>query len=66
MGVVCVVGSINTDLVVYVDRLPSRGETVGGVRFSETAGGKGANQAVAAARARVALQCSQTRVLGLR
>lgn len=46
-----VVGSINTDLVAYVERLPAPGETVGGARFAETAGGKGANQAVAAARA---------------
>ena len=50
-GSVCVVGSINTDLVAYVERLPAPGETVGGARFAETAGGKGANQAVAAARA---------------
>ncbi|MDD9987903.1 MAG: ribokinase [Spirochaetaceae bacterium] len=49
-GRVLVVGSINTDLVAYVERLPEPGETVGGARFSETAGGKGANQAVAAAR----------------
>lgn len=51
MGSVCVVGSINTDLVAYVERLPAPGETVGDARFVETAGGKGANQAVAAARA---------------
>ena len=50
-GSVCVVGSINTDLIAYVERLPAPGETVGGARFAETAGGKGANQAVAAARA---------------
>jgi len=50
-GRVVVVGSINTDLVAYVERLPEPGETVGGARFAETAGGKGANQAVAAARA---------------
>ena len=49
-GRVLVVGSINTDLVAYVERLPEPGETVGGARFAETAGGKGANQAVAAAR----------------
>ena len=49
-GRVVVVGSINTDLVAYVERLPEPGETVGGARFAETAGGKGANQAVAAAR----------------
>ena len=48
---VCVVGSINVDLVVLAERLPLPGETVGGGRFSVHDGGKGANQAVAAARA---------------
>lgn len=48
---VYVVGSINTDLVVYVERLPVGGETLFGERFAQFAGGKGANQAVAAARA---------------
>ena len=47
---VCVVGSINIDLVVVADRLPHPGETVLGGRFSVHDGGKGANQAVAAAR----------------
>ncbi len=50
-GRVFVFGSINTDLVVYVERLPAPGETVSGGRFARFAGGKGANQAVAAARA---------------
>jgi ribokinase len=49
-GRVLVCGSINVDLVVSVDRLPVEGETVAGGRFSEHGGGKGANQAVAAAR----------------
>ena len=48
---VYVVGSINTDLVVYVERLPEGGETLFGEHFAQFAGGKGANQAVAAARA---------------
>jgi ribokinase len=49
-GNVIVVGSINADLVVQADRLPAPGETVAGGRFSRYGGGKGANQAVAAAR----------------
>jgi ribokinase len=50
-GTVCVVGSVNVDLVVVADRLPAPGETVLGGRFETHDGGKGANQAVAAARA---------------
>ena len=52
---VFVVGSINTDLVAYVERLPAPGETLFGDRFAQFAGGKGANQAVAAARAGAAV-----------
>lgn len=50
-GRVTVVGSINVDLVVHAERLPLPGETVQGGRFAHSRGGKGANQAVAAARA---------------
>ncbi|HEY6608732.1 MAG TPA: ribokinase [Candidatus Limnocylindria bacterium] len=48
---VVVVGSIHVDLVVATDHLPVPGETVAGGHFSVHDGGKGANQAVAAARA---------------
>ena len=51
MAKVVVVGSTNTDMTVRVPRLPAPGETVGGGDFRVTGGGKGANQAVAAARA---------------
>ena len=45
-----VVGSINLDLVARVERLPRPGETLAGRDFARVPGGKGANQAVAAAR----------------
>jgi len=48
---IVVVGSSNTDMIVKLDRIPKPGETVLGGEFSTAAGGKGANQAVAAARA---------------
>ena len=47
---ILVVGSINMDLVLEMDRLPENGETLLGRRYSYIPGGKGANQAVAAAR----------------
>lgn len=50
MQQIFVVGSINRDLVIYVDGLPRPGETVFGERFQQFPGGKGANQAVAASR----------------
>ena len=48
---VCVLGSANMDLVVTVGRAPKPGETVVGREFTQIPGGKGANQALAAARA---------------
>lgn len=48
---VVVVGSVNLDLILSVDRLPGAGETVHGRRLDRQLGGKGANQAVGAARA---------------
>lgn len=48
---IVVVGSSNTDMIIKVPHVPVPGETIIGGRFSMAAGGKGANQAVAAARA---------------
>jgi ribokinase len=48
---ITVFGSINMDLVATTPRLPVPGETVAGTRFATAAGGKGANQALAARRA---------------
>lgn len=47
---VTIVGSLNMDLVVTAERHPSIGETLTGEKFTTLCGGKGANQAVAAAR----------------
>ena len=55
MANIVVVGSINTDMVVRALQLPRAGETVLGGDFTQGAGGKGANQAVAAARAGAAV-----------
>lgn len=48
---IVVVGSSNTDMILKLDRIPRPGETLLGGEFVTAAGGKGANQAVAAARA---------------
>ena len=48
--VVVVVGSLNMDFFVKTSHLPAAGETVLGYGFQMVAGGKGANQAVAAAK----------------
>jgi ribokinase len=48
---IVVIGSSNVDLIMKMDRLPKRGETVTNALFLQTFGGKGANQAVAAAMA---------------
>lgn len=47
---IIVFGSINLDLTTYVSRLPEAGETISGKSFLTAPGGKGANQAVCAAR----------------
>ncbi|WP_159637046.1 ribokinase [Sphingobacterium composti Ten et al. 2007 non Yoo et al. 2007] len=47
---IIVVGSINTDMIVSTDRFPNPGETVLAHQFNMVLGGKGANQAVSAAR----------------
>ncbi|KFY35446.1 hypothetical protein V494_05902 [Pseudogymnoascus sp. VKM F-4513 (FW-928)] len=48
--IITVIGSLNTDLVTVTDRVPQGGETFTSKSFSTGAGGKGANQGVAAAR----------------
>jgi len=53
---ITVIGSVNIDLVVRTDRLPREGETVLGQAFEVLPGGKGANQAVAAARLGAAVE----------
>jgi len=47
---ICVVGACNIDLISYVPRMPAVGETLHGTRFHMGFGGKGANQAVMAAK----------------
>lgn len=50
MKKILVIGSVNMDLVIRTERLPQKGETIRGNGFSTIPGGKGANQAIAAAR----------------
>lgn len=50
MANIFVLGDFNIDLVLYLDRLPKAGETLNANRFFEGPGGKGSNQAIAAAR----------------
>ncbi|MFJ7724675.1 ribokinase [Neobacillus sp. NPDC097160] len=47
---ILVIGSLNMDLVAYVPHLPHPGETISSTKFQQNPGGKGANQAVAAAK----------------
>ena len=56
MGMITVIGSLNIDLVVRTPRIPQAGETLAGSAFHIIPGGKGANQAVAAARSGASTQ----------
>ena len=47
---ICVVGACNIDLISYIPRMPAIGETLHGSKFRMGFGGKGANQAVMAAK----------------
>ena len=49
-GRIAVVGSNMVDLITYVTRMPAKGETIEAPSFEMGCGGKGANQAVAAAK----------------
>ena len=50
MKKICVMGSINVDLTVSIPRFHAPGETIEGTNFATFTGGKGGNQAIAAAR----------------
>ncbi|PCJ45726.1 MAG: ribokinase [Gammaproteobacteria bacterium] len=50
MNKIAVIGSFGQDMIMQVSHIPARGETVGEGRFSQTFGGKGANQALASAK----------------
>lgn len=56
---ILVVGSINMDMVINIDRVPHIGETISGNGFMIVPGGKGSNQAVACAKLG-----GQTKMLG--
>ena len=51
MPKISVIGSLNMDLIVQTERMPLAGETIAGQGFKSVPGGKGANQAIAAAKA---------------
>jgi len=63
-GKVVVVGSINQDLTIYTQLLPAPGETLLGTDFVTSAGGKGANQAVAASSIGVVCKESGVHMIG--
>lgn len=50
MAQICIVGSINMDIVTYVDEFPERGQTIFGEKVVESPGGKGANQSISVAK----------------
>lgn len=56
MNTVLVIGSTNVDFIMKLDRLPEKGETLTNGKFTQTYGGKGANQAVAGSRSGVPVQ----------
>ena len=51
MNKIVVIGSSNVDFIMKMERLPPKGETITNAQFMQTYGGKGANQAVGAAKA---------------
>ena len=53
---ICVLGSLNMDLVIHTPHFPAPGETIAGSSFQQIPGGKGANQALAAARLGASVQ----------
>lgn len=56
---ICVIGSLNVDFVTYAHRCPGPGETLTGSSLTVDAGGKGANQAIACARAGYSTETQQ-------